>query len=378
MRTKDQYFTELEGCLRDLPQVEREELMEYHREYADEAGLEDYDQMAGHFGTPRELSDRLYQELDARRAQAASSPEDSINDAVQQLLDSLFSRSGRGSGQKASDASDAQEQVLPAFHNVEIGTRSADIRFEEGEEFAVRYQLPGGEVPQRLEVTGDTLYFTTCVNGRHRSSGRVEIHLGGRSLSWSSGRCEVVVVLPKDAELHRVNLTTASGDIFLENRSCTELQIHSASGDVQLQQLTCPALSLLTVSGDVTMEELNSEDISVTTTSGDLDCRNVEGRKARFRTVSGDVDCGAVLDTLQLNTVSGDCIVSGPVAVSIGCTTVSGDVRAAAQNADVTASTISGDIRCNGMEVRRRLHLPGTGCRLEVKTTSGDIDILTQ
>ena len=58
MKTKDQYFTELEGCLRDLPQVEREELMEYHREYADEAGLEDYDQMAGHFGTPRELADR--------------------------------------------------------------------------------------------------------------------------------------------------------------------------------------------------------------------------------------------------------------------------------------------------------------------------------
>ena len=99
MRTKDQYFTELEGCLRDLPQVEREELMEYHREYADEAGLEDYDQLTGHFGTPRELADRLYQELDARRAQAASSPEDCFNDAVLQLLDSLFSRSGRGSGQ---------------------------------------------------------------------------------------------------------------------------------------------------------------------------------------------------------------------------------------------------------------------------------------
>lgn len=378
MRTKDQYFTELEGCLRDLPQVEREELMEYHREYADEAGLEDYDQMAGHFGTPRELADRLYQELDARRAQAASSPEDSINDAVQQLLDSLFSRSGRGSGQKASDASDAQEQVLPAFHNVEIGTRSADIRFEEGEGFAVRYLLPDGEEPDWLEVTNDTLFFTTRGNGRRSTSSRVEIHLGGKSLNWTGTRHEVVVVLPRDTELQQVDLTTASGDVSLENRSCTRLQLHSASGDIRLQQLTCPALSLATVSGDVTLAGLHSEKISVTTTSGDLDCRDTEAKEARFRTVSGDVDCGAALDTLQLNTVSGDCIVSGPVAVSIGCTTVSGDVRAAAQNADVTASTISGDIRCNGMEVRRRLHLPGTGCRLEVKTTSGDIDIMTQ
>ncbi len=377
MRTKDQYFTELEGCLRDLPQVEREELMEYHWEYADEAGLEDYDQLTGHFGTPRELADRLYQELDARRAQAASSPEDSINDAVKQLLKSVFSWTD-SSRQAEPGAPDGQERTLPAFHNVNVKTQSADIRFEEGEGFAVRYLLPDGEEPDWLEVTNDTLFFTTRGNGRRSTSSRVEIHLGGKSLNWTGTRHEVVVVLPRDTELQQVDLTTASGDVSLENRSCTRLQLHSASGDIRLQQLTCPALSLATVSGDVTLAGLHSEKISVTTTSGDLDCRDTEAKEARFRTVSGDVDCGAALDTLQLNTVSGDCIVSGPVAVSIGCTTVSGDVRAAAQNADVTASTISGDIRCNGMEVRRRLHLPGTGCRLEVKTTSGDIDILTQ
>lgn len=377
MHTSEQYFAELAACLSWLPEAEREEILTYHREYAAEAGMDSYEQLAAHFGAPHELADLLRQQLDTRRPEeedGAASAAAGLGDAVRNLLGALFGAAD--SGQDAG-GTDWTQQALPPFENVQIRTVAADIRFEEGEAFAVRYCLPARERLERLEVADGTLYFATRAGQGvfHRTSSRVEIHFGGDSFHFSrEGGAAVVVIVPRDAVLKRLCMATVSGDIRLEDRTCVDLPLRTTSGDVELRKVDCTAAELVTTSGDVELTTFGCDSFSVTTTSGDVECQDLAGNCGEIHTVSGDVECEVELDTLGISTVSGDCRVSGPVRLATSCTTVSGDVCIHAPDAAVNASSTSGSVRCNGMKARV-MQRDGAGCKLTLRSTSGDIDI---
>lgn len=67
----DRYFNELRDCLRKLSDEERNEIIDFYREYAEDSAISEYDQMAEHFGTPRELSSRIYAESAEKYAKTA-------------------------------------------------------------------------------------------------------------------------------------------------------------------------------------------------------------------------------------------------------------------------------------------------------------------
>ncbi len=54
------YFEELEGYLQKIPEQERNEVLMYHREYAEDGGLLTDQQLVDHFGSPKELSSQIY------------------------------------------------------------------------------------------------------------------------------------------------------------------------------------------------------------------------------------------------------------------------------------------------------------------------------
>ena len=82
MRTAEEYFAELARCLQSLPEAEREETLTYYREYAQEGGLLDAEQLREHFGLPSALAARILEDGAGKRptgqaaqtAQAAPQP----------------------------------------------------------------------------------------------------------------------------------------------------------------------------------------------------------------------------------------------------------------------------------------------------------------
>ena len=359
MQHAEQYFAELFACLDALPDNERQEILAYHREYAAEAGLTSYEDLVSHFGTPQQLADRLCAELDARRA--APSPEAgsatrTLGDVVRDLLESLLSPVT-----EAEAEAEQATQALPPFHSVDIRTVAADLFFEEGEQFAVRYSLPAGEQLERLEVINGTLYFST--------RGKRVVRLGG------SHGGEVTVAIPRDTELKTVRLTTVSGDIVLTDRTCVDLEVKTTSGDVQCKQVDCTGARLNTVSGDVRLTTFGCDSFTAGTTSGDVECLDLAGNRGSIRTVSGDVECQVELDTLALSTISGDCSVDGPIRQTFNANSVSGNLRVHAPQAALDGATVSGRITVNGTRSGCKARMDGTGCRLTLRSTSGDIDI---
>ena len=60
---KNEFLSQLEKFLSDLPEEERREAMEYYVEYFDEAGPERESDVLKEFGSPKEVADRIHEEL---------------------------------------------------------------------------------------------------------------------------------------------------------------------------------------------------------------------------------------------------------------------------------------------------------------------------
>lgn len=62
MHTAEEYFAVLEEYLRQMPAEDRAETITYYREYAQEGGLLDAEQLREHFGPPEVLAARILED----------------------------------------------------------------------------------------------------------------------------------------------------------------------------------------------------------------------------------------------------------------------------------------------------------------------------
>ena len=58
--TIDNYFKELSSSLKKLPKKDREEILDFYIEFAEEGNMKSYEEMVERFGTPQSLSSKIY------------------------------------------------------------------------------------------------------------------------------------------------------------------------------------------------------------------------------------------------------------------------------------------------------------------------------
>lgn len=179
------------------------------------------------------------------------------------------------------------------------------------------------------------------------------------------------------------------------------LEVQSASGDISTVDLTGP-LTLESSSGDVTVIASRG-DVKVTTSSGDLDARDL--RTIEARSGSGSLRFENVSGPLNARTTSGSIVIRG-AGDSVAVRSVSGDIDVDAAPRGVTATSTSGTIDVRGVarfarissasgdvdfELVRPLErvevttvsgsvlgrlASDVACRLELRTSSGEMEVL--
>jgi hypothetical protein len=166
---------------------------------------------------------------------------------------------------------------------------------------------------------------------------------GFGAVSISFGRTPQVGIRIRCPEGSELDLTTASANLKASGR-LGEVQTKSASGDVAVDQVA--ALRVQSASGDVRASFVDGE--------------------ARIQTVSGDVRLGLVTGPIAATLVSGD-FEADEGRSDVAVKTVSGDQRVdAIQEGQIKLQSVSGDVR---LGVR-----PGTRLHIEANSTSGDIN----
>lgn len=149
------------------------------------------------------------------------------------------------SSDAAVSGENATQLALDPFSNVTLSVIAADVRFEEGEAYGLRYQLHPDELVLQAEVEGENLYFSTQAKE-------------GASLS---GDWEVVVTIPRDARLADVSVATVSGDIILSDRTVETLDLGTTSGACAFSGDLTGTGNVGTVSGniDITVPDVGVE-----------------------------------------------------------------------------------------------------------------------
>lgn len=221
---------------------------------------------------------------------------------------------------------------------------------------------PGPEGKLEVEVTGSGAEFVVVEQMGRVIVIREERRLfGGRAvgirLTVPPGTNLDATVASMDicsrgADLGRVNLSTASGDIDMG--SVENLVARSASGDIKIDicRVNCEVSS---ASGDVRAHRIEG-DFLVSTASGDIAADRVEGR-SEIKSASGDVRVAACFgNQIELNSMSGDVTVGIPAGTKV----------------DAQIDSLSGDVR---FPPKRSGVTPNRTARLRARTVSGDIEI---
>lgn len=194
---------------------------------------------------------------------------------------------------------------------------------------------------------------------------------------------------------------SASVRLSLQIPAGLPLEVQTASGDISTVDLTGP-LTLESSSGDVTVIASRGA-VRVTTSSGDFDGRDL--RVVEARSGSGGLRLENVAGPLNARTTSGTIVVRG-AGDSVAVRSVSGDIDLDAAPRGVTATSTSGSIDARGIarfakissasgDVGFELVRPieraeittvsgrvegrlasDVRCRLEVRTSSGEMEVL--
>lgn len=375
MRTAEEYFAELARCLQSLPAAEREETLTYYREYAQEGGLLDAEQLREHFGPPSALAARILEDGTGKRptgqpeparAEAPGTPHPLVLAVGILLVIAVLSSLMLGflhaepeaegplptapeapladltaTAENAGTPGQSYDGAVEPFTEVDVDVVAADIRMEIGEGYALRYSLPDGERVERCEVKNGTLALVSADGDAWRSTG-------------DTG--EVCITVPASAVLK-------------------DLRLSCVSGSVTVPEITCDNLTVDNTDGNVTLDCTASGQVQVDSTSGSL---QFGGRCGRLEvdSTTGSLTFTGTVDSVVMDTTSGDVSVSGTVAREIQADTTSGDIAVTAADPTVTAEGHS--IRWNGQKMPgEEWSRQGTGCEVTLDTVSGSITVDT-
>lgn len=380
MHTAEDYFAALEECLKQMPAAERAETMTYYREYAQEGGFLDAEQLEEHFGPPQVLAARILQDDADKRARNTTKEIGGagvrpgmvlfgIVIAVAALGIGLFNlfrpaaaadpsvpavtaaSSEAGTAAPAETALPAETQnpdgELPrsyegevaSFTDISVDVVAARIKVEIGDTYALRYTMREQEVVERAGVEDGTLCLVSH-NKPDQDDG--------------DGFGDVCITVPADARLGTLAFSTIGGGVTVPELPCDSVSVTSVAGNMVLD---------CTVQGDAT----------VNTTAGNVEfggqCRQLE-----VETTAGKLDFTGTAGSLAMNATSGSAEIEGTVSDQVNVSMTTGSISVVAADPTVTAE--GNAFSYNG----QRLPGPswsrqGTGCTLSLHTSFGSISV---
>ena len=187
-----------------------------------------------------------------------------------------------------------------------------------------------------------------------------------------------------DGNTSNIILSTVSDDIHVtvgKDHAINEIRAENISGNIFVDGAVLDILDLSTVSGNITVHDaIVDEDLTLSSTSGDMEITGTTSEKLYTSVKSGDllVD-GAATDKLELTSISGDMKVIDTAAEDVRLTTTSGNTIFDADDTYyLDYTSVSGTIDTGNEEYRGTgvMGNPEAEQKILFKTTSGNLEIL--
>jgi DUF4097 and DUF4098 domain-containing protein YvlB len=233
--------------------------------------------------------------------------------------------------------------------------------------------IPSGDIDVE---TVDGEETNLVVAGDERMLEHVEVSQDGST---------VVVALPNK---NKLGFSFSLGSIVFGNEGLrvearvphgAGVKIKTASADSEIKG-RLNTLDVNSVSGDVSVRGEVTEDVTVKAVSGDVDLEQIGG-DVSVQTVSGDLRARGVAGSAEAKSVSGDIRLESLTAGDVRFSSVSGDIEigiAAGSVLDVDAGSTSGDLSSEvplASEPLAGEAAAGPTVVLRGRTVSGDVRV---
>ena len=217
---------------------------------------------------------------------------------------------------------------LPSFNTVKIDSKVMNLSIEKGDDYSIQCDSTEKLNP-KYEIKDNTLIVS--------QKQKIKIHN-----FMNTQKCSVHITIPEDTTLELINLDGATGDINLSNLDVTTLKIDNSVGDVKMDDCKTDSIDIDTSTGDVKLNGCEANEINVDTSVGD--------------TVIKD----NIFEKLYVDGSVGDVKVSSLK-----------DLSDYAYDLD----TSIGDVSINGVSHKKEYQQKGTGGKITVDNSTGDISI---
>lgn len=173
----------------------------------------------------------------------------------------------------------------------------------------------------------------------------------------------IVVEIPRNAVTNYISINTAGADIEFDNINTDTLTINSFSGNANIDTVKSSSISVNNVSGKNKLSNITSDQFELNCVSGDAE---VEGNidTIYLNSVSGDLDYSTYslsTNLISINTVSGDTTITLPK--NSGFTVIN--------------SSLSGEIKSgfDGRQIDEHYIYGDGSIEMELNSVSGSISI---
>lgn len=217
---------------------------------------------------------------------------------------------------------------LPSFNTVKIDSKVMNLSIEKGDDYNIQCDTTEKLNP-KYEIKDNTLIVS--------QKQKIKVHN-----FMKNPKCSVHITIPEDTTLELINIDGATGDISLSNLDVTTLKIDNSVGDVKMDNCKIASIGIDTSTGDVKLNDCEANEIDVDTSVGD--------------TVIKD----NIFEKLYVDGSVGDVKVSS-----------SKDLSDYAYDLD----TSIGDVSINGVSHKKEYQQKGTGGKITVDNSTGDISI---
>ncbi|WP_298827433.1 DUF4097 family beta strand repeat-containing protein [uncultured Planococcus sp.] len=281
--TENQFLLELETALKQLPQEERNDILQDIREYfangkAD--GKTDND-IAAELGSPEAIANELIESFDFSQTDFPASMKDLTEDEFDkvdiQLDNGTLFISPSEDGKMHTDITDkSYRQQL----SVDILDRTLVITLkEEPRKWGIFSFTANMKSPTLKVLLPDKFYETIEIASDHGS-------INGNRLQSTQIKAE-----------------TDNGHISLEHLSAGECVVKSDNGEIDLKSIQAKKLRAKTDNGQLKLEDMQVNEVHATSDNGAIVMKEIEGNvraktdNGRIHLVTADIERNIALET---------------------------------------------------------------------------------
>lgn len=204
---------------------------------------------------------------------------------------------------KIIELNDTKTHNLNEINLINIDSVSTDIELIKTNNSEASFELIG-YYPKKLYSGPLTLRFEEI---KGVINVQIIYPLTKLTLGMAQHQIDLKVYLPEDY-LGDLELSTISGEVFVNDFVLEKIQIKAVSGDIFLKRVNSGDLKIKTVSGDLSLIETNVNEIQ--TTSGDIFLEEILiDRNLYIHTISGDTEIKYANNSsffVEYNSISGD------------------------------------------------------------------------